>query len=399
MMGLLLICAAPACSAPALPPDYYKAEGLERQGRLEEALATYRSAADGCKKRPEACATTRMRVAQMQIRLGRKREAVETLLALERREGLGLEQGARAMGRAAALLASMGEWERAMALWWRLVDHYPESLAAEDALARIVARHKAKGKLPELVPLLRKRYQRLHLQDIGDNLLWEAARILERGDGRDKDLAVELYRQITRAFPEGGLRDNAWMAAARVRRSQGRFQDAILLYRELLDTREDAFGGASYHSEFLDDAHLEIGKIWLLDLGRPDRAIKALGELLDGLPTSTLRDDALFWISLAELERGREDRATKRFSDLKRRFPESRFRGEAGAFRLWISLRRAARAKDDEGACRLFRELQAKHPFSWLARRGPRPKPWPSSCAQGRAGASPRASRPGAASP
>ena len=199
------MCAHAACSAPALPADYGKAERLEREGKLEEALAIYRGAADSCQKRPADCATTRMRVAQMQVRLGRTREAVETFLTLERREGRGLREGARAMGRAAALLADLGEWDRATALWWHLVDHYPETLAADDALSRIVARHKAQKQLWPLVPLLRQRYRRLHRQDIGDNLLFEAAQILEKGSRRDQDLAVELYRQITRAYPEGGL--------------------------------------------------------------------------------------------------------------------------------------------------------------------------------------------------
>lgn len=381
---LAALLALAACSAPALPPDYGKAERLEREGRLEEALVVYQSAADSCRKRPADCATTRMRVGQMQVRLGRQRQAVETFLALARREGRGLEQGARALGRAASLLASLGEHERALGLWWQLVDHYPESLAADDALSRIVASYKAQKRLWDLVPLLRQRYRRLHRQDIGDNLLYEAARILETGSPKDQDVAVELYRQITRAYPEGGLRDNAWVAAAAIRRRQRRFVDAILLYRELLDTREDAVSGASYHSEFLDDAHLAIGQIWLLDLHKPARAVAAFRELITGLPRSVLRDDAQFWIVLAELERGQEDRARQAFSTLKQRFPESKYLRESGALGLWIALRRAARAQDHGEACRIWAALQAAHPFSFLVRKGPRPEPWPAACAQGR---------------
>lgn len=382
-LGMALTCILGACSAPALPPDYGKAEQLEREGRFEEALAVYEGAANSCKKRPADCAVTRMRVAQMQIRMGRTRQAVDTLIRLEQREGRGLREGARAMGRAADLLAKLGHWDRAMALWWHLVDHYPETLAADDALARIVSRYKAQKRLWDLVPLLRQRYLRLRRQDIGDNLLFEAGRILEKGTTEDKNLAVELYVQITLDYPEGGLRDNAWMAAADIRRKQGRFSDAISLYQKLLATREDAFGGASYHSEFLDDAHLAIGKIWLLDLHNPARAVAAFRELVNGLPTSVLRDDAQFWIVLAELERGREEVARQEFAVLERKFPRSKFRREAAALAQWIVLRRVARAKEDAQACQAWNALSAAHPFSWLVRKGPRPTPWPARCTPG----------------
>jgi len=380
---------AGACSAPALPPGYQEAERLERAGRYEAARRRYAAAARTCDKRPTACATTAMRVAQMHEKLGQRRQAIAAYRSVARGVGKGLREGARALQRAGRLLAALGQWDQALRTWWEVVDHYPETLAADDSLRRIVQRYQQRQRQRALLPLLQARYHRLQHQGIGDNLAFAAARILEESkDLGEQELAVRLYRRITRQYPEGGLRDNAWMRAAALRRRQGRFTDAILLYKELLRTREDAVTGASYHSEFLDDALLAIGKIWMLDLQKPARAIAAFRRLIEGKPDSVLRDDAQLWIVLAELERGKPAAAERAYARLLERFPESRFRRERAPLSRWRRLRAAARRGEQAAACRQWRRLKHDHAFSWLVRKGPRPEPWP-RCEVG-------ASRPGA---
>jgi len=375
------------CSAPALPPGYHDAERLERAGRLEAARDRYQAAARGCKVGRKACATTALRAAQMEERLGRTSAAVAAYLRVANGKGRGLAQGARALERAARLLARRGQWGRAEPLLWRTIDQYPESLAADDALEILVRRYRALGHSQALVPKLRARYLRLVHQDIADNLLFEAARILAgSADLRDQDLAVGLLRRLVRAYRESGLRDNAWMLAAQIRARQGRYQDAVSLYQELLATREDAYSGASYHSEFLDDALMAMGRLWWLRLGRPDQAIATYRELVDTLPTSVLRDDALLRIALVLVEQGKAGAARRTFRALVRRFPWSRFARDGARFKAWVALRRAARAGDVAGFCARWAALRASSPRSWWVRRAPRPEPWP-RCRSGSAGA------------
>lgn len=366
------------CSAPALPPGYHEAERLERAGRLEAARDRYAEAARSCRLGRKACATTALRAAQMEERLGRVKPAVAAYLRVARGVGRGLAQGARALERAARILAKGGQWGRAEPLFWRVIDAYPETLAADDALEQIVRWYRSHGRQRALVPKLRRRYRRLERQDIADNLLFEAARILAASaDLRDQDLAVRLLRRLVSAYRESGLRDNAWMLAASIRERQGRYQDAVSLYQELLATREDAFGGASYHSEFLDDALLAVGRIRWLRLGRPDRAITAFRELVDTLPSSVLRDDALLRIVLVQVEQGKARAARRTFASLVRRFPRSRFVREGARLGAWIALRRAARSGDTVAFCARWASLRRAAPRCWWVRRAPHPKPWP----------------------
>ncbi|MFH2006467.1 MAG: tetratricopeptide repeat protein [bacterium] len=365
-----------ACSAPALPPDYYVAERLERQGRFDEAQKRYAEAARTCTKKRPACATTAMRSAQMWLKLGQPRKAATELIRIARGVGRGLRIGARALVRAGEVRARLGDWGRAEALWWEVIDSYPTELPTDDALLRLIQRYRDQGRLPALLPLLRARYRRFQQTDIGDNLLFFAARILEK-DLHQPARAAALYLELARSHGKSPLRDDALWLAASIRRAQKRPLDAILIYKQLLATREDAMGGASYHSVYLDDSQFAIAKIWLQDLRRPKRALAEFREVLSSFPTSVLRDDAQFWIVLVEIERGRREAAAKEFRKLKRDFPDSRYSGEEEALKLWSTFRTAARAGEEPSACRAWARLRRAQPRSWLARHAPRLPPWP----------------------
>lgn len=387
-----LILPVMACSAPALPGGYYEAEKLEMAGKYAEAQKRYAQAAAGCKKKRADCAVVAMRAAQMYEKMKEPRKAVAAFLKVARTVGRGLAVGARALYRAAVVLDDLGEVARAERIYWETVDSYPQTIAAADCLKRLVLRYRQQKRLGALLPKLKRRYRRLNKADIAGNLLFEAALILNNDLG-SPEAAVTLYLELARSHPDSPLFDDSLWLAAKIRRKQKRFADAILIYNRLLATREDAFGGASYLSEWMDDSQLAIAQIWLMDYKKPKRAQAEFRKVISGFDRSVLRDDAQFWIVLCEVERGRLKEAKSALRTLKRDYPDSRYVRRKAGLEAWFAFRQAARANRSAAACQHWVRLRRLRPRPWLARHAPRLPPWP-ACAS-TAGISPRRSGPG----
>lgn len=380
-----------ACSAPALPGGYYEAEKLEKAGRYAEARERYAQAAAGCKKKRPDCALVAMRAAQMYVKMNQPRQAAAAFLKVARTIGRGLDVGARALYRAAVVLDDLGEGGRAEVLWWETVDSYPQQIAAADALERLVGRYRQQKRLAALLPKMRRRYRRFVKNDIAGNLLFQAAQILDK-DLASPQAAATLYLELARVHPGSPLFDDSLWQAAKIRRKQKRFADAILIYNKLLATREDAFGGASYLSEWMDDSQLAIAQIWLLDFRKPKRAQAEFRKVITGFDRSVLRDDAQLWIVLCMVERGRLTQAKRALRKLERDYPDSRYVRAGGWLGHWFAFRRAARARRPAEACRHWARLRRVRPRPWLARHAPRLLPWPacaSTAAVTRPGTSP----------
>lgn len=367
------------CSAPALPGGYYEAEKLERAGRYAEAQQKYAEAARTCKKKRPDCAVVSMRSAQMYEKMKQPRRAAAAYLKLARGLGAGLDVGARALYRAGVVFDNLGEGARAETLWWETIDSYPQQIASDDALEGVIARHRQSKSLAALLPKLKQRYRRFIKNDIADNLLFRAAQLLEE-DLASPEAAVTLYLELARVHPGSPLFDDALWLAAGIRRKQKRFKDAILIHNQLLATREDAFGGASYLSEWMDNSQLAIAQIRLMDLHQPKRAQGEFEKVVSDFDRSVLRDDAQFWIVLCEVERGRLSQAKRALKKLKRDFPESRYVRRGAALDHWFAFRRAARAKRSAEACRHWLRLVRVRPRPWLAQHAPKLTPWP-TCA------------------
>jgi tetratricopeptide (TPR) repeat protein len=229
----------------------------------------------------------------------------------------------------------------------------------------------------------RRRYRRFIRDDIAGNLLYEAARILDEDLARP-EAAATLHLELARVHPDSPLFDDALWLAAGIRRKQKRFADAILIYNKLLATREDAFGGASYLSEWMDDSQMAIAQIWLLDFRQPKRAQAEFRKVITGFDRSVLRDDAQFWIVLCEVERGRLAQARRALRKLKLDYPDSRYVRRDAGLDHWYAFRRAARAKRSAEACRHWARLRGVRPRPWLARHAPKLPPWP-ACASTKA--------------
>ena len=383
-----VLCGA-ACTAPTMPEGYAEALRLERAQRYAEAAVYYRRAAERCRRRrlsvgrlaPKTarriCALPSLREAQMLAHTHRYRAAVNAYLKMERGAGRGLRVGARALARAAELLADrLGQGARSERIWWGIIDRYPGELAADDALRRLIRVFKKRRQVTTLLGHLERKYRRLSREDIADNILFEAAQLYEQ-QLKQYDSAVTLYLRLTRFHPKSPLRDDAWWHAAALRKRQRRYVEALVIYGKILATREDAMGGASYHSEYLDDAQFQTAMIYLVGRRQPARAAREFAALVKNFPTSLLRDDGQWWLTLALVEAGRYARAKRAFAVLRRVFPRSRFAKEGRALSKWVAFRRAAMGKSVSRACGLLVSLGRQHRRSWFSRRRPKLQPWP----------------------
>jgi tetratricopeptide (TPR) repeat protein len=317
-----------ACSAPARPADLAAAEKYEHEGKDAEAAEAYARAVVTCEQTRERyvrdrwCAAALSGHAETLERLGRVDEAAA---AWERvpariREG---DVPAHALVEAARLHLLRGRDVRAYELYWEVIVDFPDAPGAEDALRHVV-RDGRKRDPRKLVEVLTKLREGLAGTQVDDNVLFASA-LLARDDLGDGAAALALFDAYTTEFPEGPLFDDAAWEAARLARAAGDAQGALDRYAKLLATRERAYVIGSYHSVWLDDAQLETGRLLRDELHDPRRAAAAFETLLDHYPTSILRDDAVWELTVTRDRLGDATAACKTLSRLAKDFPDSRY--------------------------------------------------------------------------
>ncbi|MCD6499923.1 MAG: tetratricopeptide repeat protein [Deltaproteobacteria bacterium] len=357
-----------ACSPHRLPAEFRRGMAAEEHGRLDEALRHYEHVFHSG-KRLEDRAAAGIRRAGILRRMERFRKAVDAYLAVEAGPGRGTRDGARGMYRAAGILAGpLHQERRAMRVWKNVVARYPDTVSAEDALARIVAWYRGHDAVPALLSYLRATLRRSPDKAVTVHVLWESARIEQKVLHRPAR-AVRLYEQVYRLRPRGALADDAMIAAARTWRRLQRPDQALVWYKRLLGTKTASWIVGSYHSEWLDDALFELGQTYLDDLGRIGRAKDAFRKLVKDFPDSVLRDDALWWVCLCDLRQGHAAWARKALANLVRRFPESRFRLEAKALDDWAPVAQTLAGRNAHQICAALGEHAKLHPFSWFRKR------------------------------
>jgi tetratricopeptide (TPR) repeat protein len=373
--------ACSACSAPSLPVGYERAQDLEHEGKLAEALMLYTTVwKKGPKKKHRALGG--MRRAGLLARMKRYPEAIETYLGVELGPGSQRRIGARALFRAGRLLyEKTGRKERALRIWQKALMRYPATAAADDSLDRIVLHYRATSPKDKLLVYLWSVFRALRDRPVSDNVLWSIAEIYRR-ETNDLHNAARVYDRIAVRDPKGPLADDASFRAASIYRKLGKPLEALVRYDRILRTKSDSWVVGSFNSLFLDDAQLQVGLTWLEDLGKPGRAVDAFRRLADDFESSVLRDDALWWLALTHLRRGDENKALAAHQELARRFPSSRFVRQRQALVDWAPVaRRLGRDGDGNGndrkdrwstpteLCEALSRHAKKHPFGWFRDR------------------------------
>ncbi|MCG8422271.1 MAG: tetratricopeptide repeat protein [Proteobacteria bacterium] len=287
-----------ACSAPALSPDLADAEAAEAAGDNQRALVHYDAALRSCAAetnptaRRRMCASAHVGRAELLDRIGEKARAARAYARIARVLPGHLEASSTGVYRAGRLYLELGDARTAYSLLWRAVTDYPDQGYAADAL-RVLLRDGRQRNPRELYRVMGDLLQPLSRTGVADNLLYAIADLAENENG-DQRAALGFYDKITVEYPGSGLRDDAFWHAARLARVLGDGPGAARRLRQLLATREVAFGAGSYNSIWFDNAQLELGRILRDDLDDPWGAVAAFARLPRDYPASVLIDDALW---------------------------------------------------------------------------------------------------------
>jgi hypothetical protein len=296
------------------------------------ALTVYKMVRSDCERpgaahRPhDDCALAVVREAQLEENLGHWREAYQSWLAVPK---LAEEKrkSARALARAAEIGADeLHDDKAALEIAWRAVADYPDEVPSDDALHLIVKLGK-RADPRALAGQLEELYPRIARTDLGDNVLFELAE-LYRTTLESPAEAVRTYDRLAATYLRSSLRDDSLWRAAQVERGTHQPEAALKHLRALLSTRRDAYITGSYNSEFLDDAELLSGQIYLEDLHDVAHAIEHFQLLADDYPESTLRDDALYELARACLSRhtppsdGDKTQACAALTRVEKQFPD-----------------------------------------------------------------------------
>lgn len=317
-----------ACSAPVLDADVAAGEAAERDGDYTRALAAYDKTLARCDwndpppSQRQLCVDVYLARAGVFDAMGRRRDAA---LAYERApQYMPWSPVGSAMGvyRAGRLYLEMGDATRGYQLLWRTVTFYPEQGFAGDAL-EVVIRDGKKRNVEQLYEVLGELLQPLADTAVADNVLYALADLAEN-EFSDMPSARAQYDKIAIDYPQSTMRDDALWHAARLSRLLGDARGAIDRLRQLLSTREVAFGTGSYFSVWLDNAQLELGRILRDDLSEFRAALDAFTLLPKHYPASVFRDDALWESALTWDRMGERERTCQTLARLAREWPDSK---------------------------------------------------------------------------
>lgn len=321
---------ATACAAPRPLPDLAEAERLHRAGDDEGALIAYRRAQESCQRerdalrRRAACAEAHNGRAELLVDLGRTEQAIEAFdLAARVLAAESTAAAARAMLRSGQLRLDRGDDVAAYQRLWAVVTSFPDEAFAADAL-KVLLRDGRRRDPAQLYQVLAQLEARIGASEIGDNLLHAMADLAEE-EREDLALARSHLDRLIATHPKSGLVDDARWHGARLSRALGDPAGAADRLRDLLATREVAWGAGSYFSVWLDDGQLELGRVLRDELHRPEEALAAFERLPRDYPASVLVDDAL-WERAVTLEgMGQGKRACAVLAELHRKHPDSRW--------------------------------------------------------------------------
>lgn len=325
------IALAVACSAPALMPELERAEALARRGEDEAALAAYDQAIERCRSRPASlrhrdCADAYLDRAELLVSMEREREAAAAYEAIPQAFPEQPRVAAQALHRAGDLRLELGEDRAAWTLLWKVVTDYPDEDFAGDAL-RVLVTDGRRRDPRQLHAVLARVSTALAGTEVADNVLYHLAELAEADLDRPAE-ALRHYDRLVAEYAESGLFDEALWRGARIARELGDAAGAARRLRQLLATREVAFGAGSYFSVWLDDAQLELGRVLRDDVADLDGAAAAFAALPRDYPASILRDDALFELAVTRARAGDRAGACRELAALEASWPDSKYQLE-----------------------------------------------------------------------
>jgi tetratricopeptide (TPR) repeat protein len=318
-----------ACSAPATLSELKLAERRADAGDTDGALAAYRAAQAKCtriqpvRRARAACAEALLGEAEVEDHAGRTKAAIDSYLAIPARVRDDAATAAIAVYRAGELQLREHQTTAAWTALWRVITDWPDEATAGDALRTLLADGRGRD-ARALAEQIAKILTPLAETEVADNLVWSLADLTEHELANPAG-ARALYDRIPVDYPKSGLRDDARWNAARISRTIGDPQGAVVRLRALLATREVAFGAGSYFSIWLDDAQLELGRVLRDDVHDLPAAEAAFRRLPKDYPASILRDDSSYELAVTLEQAHDHAGACATLAALAKQSPDSKY--------------------------------------------------------------------------
>lgn len=239
------------------------------------------------------------------------------------------EEGAHALYRTYRIVYDeLGETSRGLEVARRVATKYPRSVSAEFAVRSIVGHYADARRFDELRESMDALYEEVAGEPVGDNILFETGRALEER-AKDDSAALPYYRKLARAYPEGGLADDAAWQIAMIYYERQRWSPAIEWLTRLADDVETSWFVGSYNSPWANDARYELAMIDMLYLADYPGAVAHLEQYLEDFPTSLQADDAAWNIAQAYRLMGDREAYRDQLESFIEEHPESRYVSEA----------------------------------------------------------------------
>lgn len=182
----------------------------------------------------------------------------------------------------AQILEAGGDAEGGLAVKVELVRRFPDDPVTPRALNDVLLDYRAKQDLEGAQAWLATLFA-LHAEtDLGDNILYEVARI-ELEDRKRPAEAEALLRRHQGAYPFSGLHDDVTFKLAVLLDGQGRADEALEQLEVLAATQDEAWSVGSYDPKLRDDAMLLRAEIFKRT-GRAQEAFDEYARLLSTFP-------------------------------------------------------------------------------------------------------------------
>ena len=196
---------------------------------------------------------------------------------------------------------------KATELMRALVEQHPDASITPRALRLVLDEDRRLGDPEGAARWLAELYPRLADTELGDNVLFEIAR-LEWGELDRKDLAIEHLELHRRAYAFSPLRDDALFKLGELRYERGEVDAALFLFEKIAEVNETSWTMGSYDLRLRNDAMLARADIFI-ETDQPEQAAQELQRILDtfsdylgGSEIAKRRAD-LFRAPLADRER------------------------------------------------------------------------------------------------
>lgn len=309
--------------------DLLAADRLADQREYAAAAAAYRALAPAV-DRDELLTYVRYRLALMLELEGRHDEALEAYAVIYRApQSLYDHTAGQALFRTAEILRSAyGDEDEALRVYRSVVETFPNTFFADDALFELIDAARARGESQQLYAWLTQVYPALRGSEIADNLAYWTARLLQDDLGRPEE-ALEVYRVLLLEFHPSGLMDDSLWRSALCYRTLDRIDEEYWLLKAFVDAREVSWIMADYESEYYRPALYRMAEIHE-DRDELSEAIAVYRRFQRMYPLSLRRDDVQFHVMELQMELGDVAGMEESLAWLRREYPDSRFvrRGE-----------------------------------------------------------------------